>query len=179
MAIDFFPQKPKVQPLIYVYKVLGVQSHEKYIKVGYTVRDAKTRIKEQMGASQIPFEILYQESAVREDGSIFTDKDVHTILDRKGFQKLPLNDSTEWYKCTVNDVRSAIVELKTGIQTDDNRTQTFAMRPEQYRAVEQTINYFKDAKKDEPTKAPKFLWNAKMRFGKTFASYQLAKKNGI
>lgn len=32
--------------------------------------------------------------------------------------------------------------------------------------------------KEDPTRPPKYLWNAKMRFGKTFASYQLAKKLG-
>ena len=40
-------------------------------------------------------------------------------------------------------------------------------------------SYFRDAKKADPTHAPKFLWNAKMRFGKTFASYELAKKMGF
>lgn len=53
------------------------------------------------------------------------------------------------------------------------------MRPEQVIAVNKTIDYFKSAKTDEPTKAPKFLWNAKMRFGKTFAAYELAKKMGL
>ncbi|NQV93880.1 MAG: restriction endonuclease, partial [Sphingomonadales bacterium] len=33
-------------------------------------------------------------------------------------------------------------------------------------------------KKENPEKTPHFLWNAKMRFGKTFAAYQLAKKMG-
>ena len=41
-------------------------------------------------------------------------------------------------------------------------------RPEQKDAIEQTIKQFK--------KADRMLWNAKMRFGKTFASYQLARK---
>jgi hypothetical protein len=52
------------------------------------------------------------------------------------------------------------------------------MRPEQQLAVKRTMEYYVSAKKDEPTRAPKFLWNAKMRFGKTFASYELAKKDG-
>jgi len=41
------------------------------------------------------------------------------------------------------------------------------------------MEYYTSAKRDEPNRAPKFLWNAKMRFGKTFASYQLAKKMGF
>ncbi|MBQ7642444.1 MAG: restriction endonuclease, partial [Clostridia bacterium] len=39
--------------------------------------------------------------------------------------------------------------------------------------------FFHKAKKDDPEKAPKFLWNAKMRFGKTFAAYELARKMGL
>ena len=50
------------------------------------------------------------------------------------------------------------------------------MRPEQFRAVEQTATYFEQALRSDPNRIPKFLWNAKMRFGKTFASYQLAKR---
>ena len=46
------------------------------------------------------------------------------------------------------------------------------------KAVERTKKYFK-ARKKEGDKAPKFLWNAKMRFGKTFAAYQLAKQMGF
>ena len=50
------------------------------------------------------------------------------------------------------------------------------MRPEQREAVERTAAYFHaHAGADRP---PKFLWNAKMRFGKTFAAYELAKEMG-
>jgi hypothetical protein len=52
------------------------------------------------------------------------------------------------------------------------------MRPEQEAAVEKTAAYFTSFKKDNPHKTPHFLWNAKMRFGKTFAAYQLALKMG-
>src|SRR5699024_10371364 len=53
-------------------------------------------------------------------------------------------------------------------------------RPEQKAAVEKTKRYFLSCKEEASAgsasdKAPQFLWNAKMRFGKTFTSYQLAK----
>ena len=57
-----------------------------------------------------------------------------------------------------------------------NRVLDFKMRPEQEAAVLKTSNYFKQAKRENKKKTPHFLWNAKMRFGKTFAAYQLAKK---
>jgi hypothetical protein len=51
------------------------------------------------------------------------------------------------------------------------------MRPEQQDAVEKAAAYFRDYGK-ETDKTPHFLWNAKMRFGKTFAAYQLALQMG-
>lgn len=176
MASDFFLQRPKISPTIYAYKVIGVDSHKNYIKVGYTERDVETRVKEQIGATHVPYKILYQESAMYEDGSVFLDHDVHTILERKGFHKLDIAENNEWYNCTVDDVKAAMLELKKGIITTSNRTQTFKMRPEQQRAVMRTQKYFKEAKEADSTHSPKFLWNAKMRFGKTFASYELAKR---
>ena len=172
---EFFIQRPSIKPTIYVYKLIGVKSHEGYIKIGYTERNVEDRVKEQIGASHVPYEILYTESAMREDGSCFLDHDVHCILEKRGFRKLNIPEDNEWYNCTVNDVKSAILQIKTGKNTI-GRTNSFKMRPEQYRAVEMTVEYFNRAKKDEPDRIPKFLWNAKMRFGKTFASYQLAKK---
>ena len=53
------------------------------------------------------------------------------------------------------------------------------MRPEQAAAVAKTRAYFESINAEDPTRTPKFLWNAKMRFGKTFASYQLAKQMGF
>lgn len=176
---EFFIQRPSITPTIYVYKLVGVASHKGYIKIGYTERDVETRVKEQIGASHIPYEILYTESAMCKDGSVFLDHEVHAVLERKGFTKLEIEGDNEWYNCTVNDVKAAIVELKEGIITDASRTATFKMRPEQYKAVQRTMEYFEFAAKDDPDRPPKFLWNAKMRFGKTFASYQLAKKMGF
>lgn len=172
---DFFVQRPSIKPTIYVYRLIGVKSHEGYIKIGYTERNVEDRVKEQIGASHVPYEILYTESAMREDGSCFLDHDVHHIIEKRGFRKLDIPEDNEWYNCSVNDVKSAILEIKTGKNTI-GRINSFRMRPEQYRAVEMTVDYFNRAKTEEPDRTPKFLWNAKMRFGKTFASYQLAKR---
>ena len=180
MSHNFFPQRPKVTPTIYAYRLVGVESHKGFLKVGYTDRSAKERIDEQLHTSKVKYEIVLVESAMSNDGSCFTDKDVHRILERKGFRRLnPMDKTDEWFKCSVSDVMAAILSLRTGTSNVENRTQNFAMRPEQYRAVEQTKRYFEQALKEEPNRIPKFLWNAKMRFGKTFASYQLAKKMGL
>lgn len=180
MAQEFFKARPDVTPTIYAYELVGVSSHEGYLKVGYTDRNVETRIREQLHTSGVPYKIVIKESAMRPDGSCFTDRDVHALLRRKGF--LQLNESTdksEWFLCSVKDVLSAILTLREEITSEENRTTTFKMRPEQVLAVKKTIDFYKTAKEQEPTKSPKFLWNAKMRFGKTFAAYQLAKKMGL
>ena len=180
MEHNFFPQRPKVTPTIYAYRLVGVESHKGFLKVGYTDRSAKERIDEQLHTSKVKYEIVLVESAMSNDGSCFTDKDVHKLLERNGLRRLnPLDRTDEWFKCSVSDVMAAILSLRTGTSNVENRTQNFEMRPEQFRAVKQTKEYFEQSLKDEPNRVPKFLWNAKMRFGKTFASYQLAKKMGL
>lgn len=180
MEQNFFPQRPTVTPTIYAYRLLGVDSHKGYLKVGYTDRTAKERIDEQLHTSKIRYEIVLTESAMTNDGSCFTDKNVHKLLERKGFHRLnPLDKTDEWFDCSMEDVKAAILSLRIGSENVENRTQSFDMRPEQFRAVEQTKSYFEQAVKEEPNRIPKFLWNAKMRFGKTFASYQLAKKMNL
>ena len=177
MPQEFFTQRPQVNPTIYAYELVNVPTHEGYIKVGYTDRDAETRVKEQLHTSGVAYRILLTESAMRDDGTCFTDHDIHKFLAARGVYRLNEGeDDNEWFKCSVDIVKQAINAVRDGIYTDEGRTATFKMRPEQVVAVQKTMEFFSKAKEDEPNKAPKFLWNAKMRFGKTFAAYQLAKK---
>lgn len=169
---NFFPPRPSTNPTIYAYKVIGVSSHEGWVKIGYTDRNANTRIKEQLVTAAISYEIILEEPALRRDGSSFTDRDVHRHIRNQGYQ----NPEGEWFICSVNDIRKALFEIKTGQVTDDNRVLSFNMRPEQEEAVSRTIQYFQNFHKEHPEKTPHFLWNAKMRFGKTFAVYQLARR---
>jgi hypothetical protein len=169
---EFFPQRPESHPIIYAYS----DNNPKYkglLKVGYTEKDVEKRVAQQYPTKRPdglePYKIVLKEVAIRNDGTCFTDHDVHRILRHKRVEG-------EWFQCTFADVKAAIVALQTGIENVENRTQNFKMRPEQNEAVEKTIEYFTSAKKDFPDRPPKFLWNAKMRFGKTFAAYQLAKR---
>lgn len=177
---DILHNRPAVVPTIYCYCLPGVTDHDGYVKVGYTDRvDVDKRIREQLHTAALNCKVLLKESAMRSDGTCFTDKDVHRILRRKGFAQLKAGaDRNEWFACTESDVLAAITELRTGKRMDGQRTWTFAMRNEQKAAVEMTLNYFKQAKAEDNARPPKFLWNAKMRFGKTFATYQLARQMG-
>ena len=171
---EFFPARPEANPTIYAYELIDVATHNGLLKVGYTSRNAKGRIDEQLKTSRVKFTIVFEETAMKNDGGSFTDIEVHRYLRKKGIH----NPEGEWFKCSVNDIKAALIEIKSGVKNEDNRTLQFNMRPEQSAAVDKTIAYFKSFTIENKNKTPHFLWNAKMRFGKTFASYQLAKKMG-
>ena len=180
LEMEFFPQRPNTEPKIYAYEHIGVESQKGYIKVGYTVRDVEDRIYEIEHTGGVPYRILAYWNAMKNDGSVFTDHDVHAVLKKKGYRQLKEGeDRNEWFKCSLNDVKAAVTAVQLGTENVENRTQTFSMRPEQEQAVEMTMRYFKSAYEENSGRTPKFLWNAKMRFGKTFASYELAKKMGF
>jgi len=77
---EFFPPRPSTNPTIYAYELVGVATHKGLLKIGYTDRDAQTRIKEQLGTAAIPYKIVFEESAMKRDGNSFTDHEVHRLL---------------------------------------------------------------------------------------------------
>lgn len=175
--MDFFPQRPASNPRIYAYTDSN-PIYKGLLKVGYTAIDTEKRVAQQYPTARPgspPYTIVMDESAMRDDGSTFKDHAVHAYLRRHGIP----NPEGEWFQCSVDEVKAAVVALRMGIENEEHRTQTFALRPEQEEAINKTINYYRSYHAENPNKIPHFLWNAKMRFGKTFASYQLAKRMGF
>lgn len=169
--------KVEQRPQIYAYEHLGVKEHEGMIKVGYTTRDVAERVKEQNLTACTHYRILGQWSAMRNDGTTFTDKSaVHPLLRNAGIA----NPEGEWFVCRLADVERAVRSAQEGSATMLKRTLNFAMRPEQLATVEKTASYFTAFDCDPANRGfvPHFLWNAKMRFGKTFTTYQLALRMG-
>ena len=174
MNREFFPPRPDSQPIIYAYIDTNPQYHG-MLKIGYTTVDVQTRVAIQyptLRPGKLPYRIVLEESAMRNDGTAFTDHEVHRQLRRKGIK----NPSGEWFKCSVDKVRAAIIAIRSGEMNEENRSLDFKMRPEQIEAVEKTIAYINNFRSENRNKPARFLWNAKMRFGKTFTAYQLAKK---
>src|SRR6185503_1983901 len=161
---DFFPARPSVNPTVYAYELLGVTTHEGLLKIGFTDRDAQTRISEQLKTARLQYKIVWEESAMRHDGSSFTDFEIHRYLKNKGIK----NVEGEWFQCKIKDLNAAFLAIRDRITNEDNRIFSFSMRPEQQAAVNKTISYFNSFKNENTDKTPHFLWNAKMRFGKTF-----------
>jgi len=172
------PAKPSVRLRIYAWSPKNPPAgYEGLIKVGQTTKeDVRDRIRESQGQMQQEFTLHADIIAERENGSIFRDRDVIQRLTAKGFENPHFGSATEWVRCKPTDVLTAIAELQTGAEYTGERYQTFAMRPEQARAVERTNAYYQSIWVDNPQAIPRFLWNAKMRFGKTFTTYQLARK---
>lgn len=178
MSKDFFPPRPDSRPAIYAYEDTNPQ-YAGLLKVGYTTVDVQSRVAQQypiVRPGKPPYQIVLEEPAMRNDGTVFTDHDVHRMLRLNGVK----NPRGEWFRCAVGQVKSAMVSVRTGQLNEENRSLDFKMRPEQEAAVEKTAAYFASwcREKDNRNKPPHFLWNAKMRFGKTFAAYQLALKMG-
>lgn len=147
------------------------------LKVGYTTRTPEERIWEQFPTKtpeKQPFTIVAEYEAVDSKGDFFNDYLVQERLKEKGFRHV----NGEWFECTKWDLDQVIAEIQTGRVLEDGRVYNFGMRPEQQFAVDKTQKYFQQYPKAQEGRAPHFLWNAKMRFGKTFTSYQLAVKMG-
>ena len=166
--------KPIARPRIYAYSI-DDSAHAGLLKVGQTTRDVRRRIAEQLKTAAIKnYKIELDEAAERDDGTIITDHELRAALVRKRFE----NTELEWVRCSVKDVKTALTELRTRKPLSGTRYETFTMRREQSHAVNKTHAYFHSIWNEDIHAVPRFLWNAKMRFGKTFAAYQLAKKLG-
>ena len=169
---QLLPDKPKARLRIYAWSTNAIPKYKGCLKVGQTTQDINTRIKQSQGVAQVSYVLEVDESAERDDGSVFRDNAVRERLKQKGFENVEL----EWMRCTAKDVQVAIKELQTGEKRVGSHHEDFKMRAEQISAVKKTADYFNSIWAENKKSVPRFLWNAKMRFGKTFASYHLAKK---
>ena len=159
---EILAPKPVARPRIYAYSIAD-QAHKGLLKIGQTTRDVKKRVAEQVKTAAIKnYRIELDESAERDDGGIFSDHEVRKALKEKGFE----NTELEWMRCSVEDVRTALTELCTGQRLTGAHRWTFSMRSEQVEAVSKTHEYFHSIWKEDMHAVPRFLWNAKMRFGK-------------
>ncbi len=164
--------KPEARPRIYAYSIADA-AHKGLLKVGQTTRDVKQRVAEQLKTAAIKnYTIALDESAERDDCTLFSDHEVRAALVRKGFENVEL----EWMRCSLKDVKTVLAELRTGQKFTGTHHETFPMRREQSEAVAKTSDYYNSIWAEDKNAVPRFLWNAKMRFGKTFTTYQLAKK---
>ena len=168
---DLLQKQVKERPIIYAYSDTRFPG---MLKVGFTARSIEVRMKEHY-PTLVPgqsWKVKLIRPAMRKDGSVFSDKAVHRVLRSAHIQ----NPEGEWFRCSTREVERAIEAVKNNETTMLQRTQDFKMRPEQEEAVTKTADYFESFAADKSNEGltAHFLWNAKMRFGKTFTAYQLA-----
>ena len=173
------------QKVIYIYKHLDVISHQGWLKVGETKQSRITgkgtnmRILEQNTAANVAYEVLYTTNAVRNNGTTFSDRDIHNLLVAMDIEReQTINPETkkqsEWFKTDLKTIINVIEEYKMRAVKDEYGVITnFELRDEQKDAIHITKNYYNTCKEDINIE-PIFLWNAKPRFGKTLTAYSFA-----
>lgn len=166
----------KIEPKCYAYTTPEIARHNGWTKIGYTEQDnVEARIKQQTQTADIKFKLEWQDLAIYQDGSgdSFKDKDFHAYLQKKDVEKLP---DSEWFHILPQDSYDEFCYFKQhrGI-LETLGVIPYKLRKEQNEAIEQTSLYFKSHQDEEP----KFLWNAKPRFGKTLSAYELCKSLNV
>lgn len=162
----------RVVPMMYAYTTPEIARHNGWIKIGYTERQTvEERIKQQTHTSDTLAKLEWKSTAIYDDGSgdSFTDHDFHAYLQKSDIERKP---DTEWFKISADDSKLKLMDFKQnrGILLAKGTSVPYSLRDEQERAVAVTMEYFSTHEKSE------FLWNAKPRFGKTLAAYDLCRR---
>ncbi|MBO7656480.1 MAG: DEAD/DEAH box helicase family protein [Alphaproteobacteria bacterium] len=144
---------------------------------------ARERIDDYTSTAGVSYELLHTELAVFHDAShenklrFFRDHKVHDVLLRSGVKRKYFDTNrkqNEWFITDLSTAQKAIAAVKSnrGSLTATEVTtgiDPIIFRPEQDKAIKQTLTQFK--------KHNKMLWNAKMRFGKTLCALQVVKES--
>ena len=178
--------------LIYVFRI-NDEAHKGCLKIGEATIEgdkhsdfkpnskdlnqaAKTRINQYTQTAGVHYELLHTQLAMKEYHAI-SDHDVHKVLRRSGIKQKFFDSAhkkNEWFICNLETAKAAIEAALNGqsainalITTDIPDPIIF--RQEQSDAINDAVKRFKAGHK-------KFLWNAKMRFGKTLCALQVVKE---
>ena len=175
--------------LIYVF-ALNYETHKGLLKIGETTlktslppeklltnceilkKAAKDRIKEYTNTAGVSGAVKILHTELADD---FSDKDVHRILFNSNIEQISPTNSTgrEWFKVSLPQAVAAIKAARekrsniSGIKLEKIFVPV-QFRPEQADAISKTVNAFQNGKE--------FLWNAKMRFGKTLCALEVVRQ---
>lgn len=188
-------QKYSISPtfshgLIYIYSIPD-ETHKGRLKIGSaTVLDtsqasleaaAHERIKQQTKTADVRYKLEYVTLAQTTANDYLSDHTVHDVLKRSGYERQSTNVKnahSEWFKVDLTTAINAIQAAKEGraaLNSSEKLSeviQHFDFRPNQLDAIEKTSQAIKRGRKH-------FLWNAKMRFGKTSTAMEVAKVNEL
>ena len=182
--------------IIYIYSIPGLDSHRGDLKIGKTNiklseyqvaldkqqaidKAAHTRILSDLKTPDINYDLEYACLAIKDDKNAqFMDHDVHNVLKRSGIVNLVHTENKkrgEWFRVNLDTAVNAINAVKAGRASLDPRdivsdSKSISFRKgSQTEAITKTIEAINKGKEH-------FLWDAKMRFGKTLTALEVAKK---
>lgn len=167
-----------IYPQVYSYILPNRAENDGSQKIGYTEQEnVDKRILQQVktAAFSEKYTKLWSAPAFFEGGKeSFIDKTFHKFLIKKGIER-KMNLGEEWFYFNGEPLKSKdLFDLfrkeKFAALQNENKKAEYKLRFEQEEAVKKALDYFEKNEKGE------FLWNAKPRFGKTLASYDLAKQ---
>ena len=168
-----------VYPQIYSYILPDEHDNDGSQKIGYTERkNVNDRIYEQTNtaAKRLRAEKLWSAPAFFNNSSQdFKDKAFHRFLVKSGIEnRLDLGKEWFYFNGTPDRSKQLFDTFRekgfAALQSSDTNKTPYTLRKEQQDAVDRAKHYFETHENGE------FLWNAKPRFGKTLASYDLAKQ---
>ncbi len=173
------------QNKIYIYEAPNNLDTQGYLKIGQTERSSEGRILSQTSTAMVRANIMAEYEAVDDNGQVFSDKEIHQFLLRKGIENLKHYESgknSEWFKISLEDVKKVIENRQHFI--DDFRflkgkSTKIELYPSQQDALNRTYSRWLIAQQNPDatdSNIRKFLWNAKPRFGKTLTAYKFAEK---
>lgn len=181
--------------VIYIYSIPKLDSHRGDLKIGKTsiklsvyglasdkqkaIDDAAhKRVSGDLKTSEIRYKLEDACLAIKSNGETFMDHDVHSVLKRSGIPNIVhVENKThgEWFKVNLETAINAINAVKAGRASldprdivSDSRSISFR-KGSQTEAITETIDAINKGKAH-------FLWDAKMRFGKTLTALEVAKK---
>ena len=167
-----------VYPQVYSYILPERAQNDGSQKIGYTEKEnVDERIQQQVRTAALTekYTKLWSAPAFFEGGKeSFSDKTFHKFLIKNGIERKSTL-GVEWFYFNGEPIKSKdLFDLfrkeKFSALQNDNGKREYTLRFEQEEAVKKALEYFEKNIKGE------FLWNAKPRFGKTLASYDLAKR---
>ena len=157
-------------PQIYAYTTPEIAKHQGWVKIGYTEKQSvEDRVKEQCHTAGVAWHIEWNGNAVYEGSpQTFHDTDFHAYLMKLGVER---DDHTEWFHIAPQEAQLKFFQFRIDRGVIKGKpVQAYQLRDSQEQAVEQTMNSFNNSPQTE------YLWNAKPRFGKTLAVYDLCKR---
>lgn len=175
------PYEVSQQKLIYIFRATD-DEHRGLLKIGDTTFNggnprlaAHKRIRSYMVTAGVPYELLHTEEAVDDNGNAFRDYDVHRVLENSNVKKISPSGTKarEWFAVDLTTARQAITAVKqgksnlSGVKMVDKLPEVI-FRAEQEDAISRTVKFFKTN--------DRFLWNAKMRFGKTLCALEVVRR---